>query len=230
MREIIFDTETTGLDSSEDRIIEIGGVEMIDRFPTGRSLHFYVNPGDRRVHPEAVAIHGITDERLKDEPRFEGIVDAVIEFFGDARLVAHNAPFDVGFLNAEFARLGRPPLAQDRIIDSLSLARRKHPMAPNSLDALCRRYGIDNSGREKHGALLDSELLAEVYIELIGGKQTSLGLQVATGGATLAAVTHPGPRPKPLPPRLDGAGIAKHRERMRDVLGANGLWVRVRGE
>ena len=167
MREIIFDTETTGLDNREDRVIEIGGVELENQFPTGRTLHIYINPGNRKVHPDALAIHGITDESLKDKPPFADVVDQILEFFGDARWVAHNATFDMGFINAEFARLGMPPIAIERVTDTLALARRKHPMGPNSLDALCRRYGIDNSHRAKHGALLDSELLAEVYIEAV---------------------------------------------------------------
>lgn len=176
MREIIFDTETTGLDNREDRVIEIGGVGFENQFPTGRTLHIFINPGNRKVHPDALAIHGITDDFLKDKPPFADVVDEILDFFGDARWVAHNATFDMGFVNAEFARLGLPPIAIDRVTDTLALARRKHPMGPNSLDALCRRYGIDNSHRAKHGALLDSELLAEVYIEMIGGRQAALGL------------------------------------------------------
>jgi DNA polymerase III subunit epsilon len=165
MREIIFDTETTGLDSREDRVIEIGGVELENQFPTGRTIHLYINPGARKVHPDALAVHGITDDFLKDKPSFADVVEEIVDFFGDARWVAHNATFDIGFINAEFDRLGLSPIAIDRVTDTLSLARRKHPMGPNSLDALCRRYGVDNSHRAKHGALLDSELLAEVYIE-----------------------------------------------------------------
>ena len=227
LREIIFDTETTGLDASQDRVIEIGGVEMVDRFLTGRSFHVYINPGDRRVHPDAVAIHGITDERLKDEPRFEAIVDDFLAFVGeDARLVAHNANFDMGFVNAELARLGRPAFPQARVLDTLSLARRKNPMGPNTLDALCKRFGVDNSGREKHGALLDSELLAEVYIELIGGRQTSLGLDASRSGGARGAVSHPGPRPTPLPPRLSEEERRAHAERWAAILGEGSVWAR----
>ena len=153
MREIIFDTETTGLDNRADRVIEIGGVELDNHFPTGRTFHVFINPGDRKVHPDALAIHGITDEFLKDKPGFAGIVDEMLAFFGEARWVAHNATFDIGFINAEFERLGLPPVPSDRVTDTLALARRKHPMGPNSLDALCRRYGIDNTHRTKHGAL-----------------------------------------------------------------------------
>ena len=176
MREIVFDTETTGLESKVDRVIEIGGIELFNHFPTGRSFHVYINPGDRKVHPDALAVHGITDEFLKDKPPFGDIVAEMREFFDGAKWVAHNANFDIGFINAEFERLGLPPVQSDVVIDTLALARRKNPMGPNSLDALCRRYGIDNSHRSKHGALLDSELLAEVYIEMLGGRQTALGL------------------------------------------------------
>ena len=226
-REVIFDTETTGLDSSEDRIIEIGGVELVDGFPTGRTFHVYINPGDRQVHPEALAVHGISNERLRDEPRFEAIVDDFLAFFEDARFVAHNAQFDMGFVNAELARLGRPAIANERVRDTLSLARQKHPMGPNTLDALCRRYGIDNSGREKHGALLDSELLAEVYIELIGGRQTSLGLASEAGAGGGDAIEHPGARPSRLPPRLSPEDRAAHGAAMDARLGGGSVWSRL---
>lgn len=185
MREIIFDTETTGLDSREDRVIEIGGIELENHFPTGRTLHLYINPGDRKVHPDALAVHGITDEFLKDKPAFGDVVEDILSFFEGAKWIAHNATFDMGFINAELGRLGFPPIMPSEVIDTLALARRKHPMGPNSLDALCRRYGIDNSHRTKHGALLDSELLAEVYIEMIGGRQAALGL--AGPGSSAAA-------------------------------------------
>src|SRR5918995_4926172 len=174
MREIIFDTETTGLDARDDRIIEIGGVELVNRFPTGRNFHVFINPQGRDVHPDAQAVHGIGNADLVDKPPFAEIAGQFLEFVDGAKLVAHNAGFDMGFINAELGRLGAPAIAPDRVVDTLALARRKHPMGPNSLDALCRRYGIDNSRRTKHGALLDSELLAEVYIELIGGKQAAL--------------------------------------------------------
>lgn len=207
MREIIFDTETTGLESKADRIIEIGGVELDNHFPTGRTIHIYINPEDRKVHPDALAVHGLTDEFLKDKPKFSEIVDQIREFFEGARWVAHNATFDMGFINAEFARLGIAAVAPDLVTDTLSLARRKHPMGPNSLDALCRRYGIDNSHRTRHGALLDSELLAEVYIEMIGGRQTALGFGAAQKQESMITVDE-GPmealmRERPLPVRLD---------------------------
>ncbi|MBB3313820.1 DNA polymerase-3 subunit epsilon [Rhizobium sp. BK196] len=218
MREIIFDTETTGLDNRMDRIIEIGGIELFNHFPTGRTLHLFVNPGDQKVHPDALAVHGITDEFLKDKPPFAEVVEQILEFFGDGKWIAHNATFDMGFVNAELARLGLPPILPDRVVDTLSLARRKHPMGPNSLDALCRRYGIDNSHRTKHGALLDSELLAEVYIEMIGGRQAALGLGVAGSArqskdnadveeVVVAAIME---RPRPLAPRLSEAEAEAH--------------------
>lgn len=229
MREIVFDTETTGLDANTDRIIEIGAVELDNRFVTGRSFHVFVNPEGRQVHPEALAVHGISNEMLDDKPRFAEIIDDWFAFIGDASLIAHNANFDVGFFNAEFKRVGFPVIEPSRVIDSLALARRRHPMGPNSLDALCKRYGIDNSRRTKHGALLDSELLAEVYIELVGGKQAALGLTItdddygddrAQGSAGAQTV---GPRPEPLPSRLSDQEIAAH-EAMLERLGTHPLW------
>lgn len=230
MREIIFDTETTGLDNKTDRVIEIGGIELENHFPTGRTLHIYINPGDKTVHPDALAVHGITDEFLKDKPPFAAVVDEIREFFEGAKWIAHNASFDMGFINAEFARLDIPPVPQDQVIDTLAMARRKHPMGPNSLDALCRRYGIDNSHRNKHGALLDSELLADVYIEMIGGRQTALGLNVETGrggysdeedGSDQPIVLEA--RPRPLAPRLSETELAAH-EKMVAGMGDKSLW------
>ena len=206
MREIIFDTETTGLESKLDRVIEIGGIELINHFPTGRTLHLYISPEDRKVHPDALAVHGITDEFLKDKPKFAEVVDQIRDFFEGARWVAHNATFDMGFINAEFARLGIEPVAADLVTDTLSLARRKHPMGPNSLDALCRRYGIDNSHRTKHGALLDSELLAEVYIEMIGGRQTALGFGSAAKQETI--IVEESDRPRHTIDDVERAGSA----------------------
>lgn len=230
MREIIFDTETTGLDNRADRIIEIGGIELENQFPTGRTLHLFINPGDRKVHPDALAVHGITDDFLKDKPPFADVVEEILAFFDGARWIAHNATFDMGFINAELARLDAPPIGSDRVVDTLSLARRKHPMGPNSLDALCRRYGIDNSHRTKHGALLDSELLAEVYIEMLGGKQAALGLttievrseQVIEQGETDIAVE---PRPAALPSRLSSEALADH-ARMVEKIGQKAIWAK----
>lgn len=232
MREIIFDTETTGLDNRADRIIEIGGIELFNHFPTGKTIHIFINPGTQKVHPDALAIHGITDDFLKDKKPFAEVVEEIIEFFGDAKWIAHNATFDMGFMNAELARLARPPILPESVIDTLSMARRKHPMGPNSLDALCRRYGIDNSHRTKHGALLDSELLAEVYIEMIGGRQTALGLGMA--GASSAAgreemvddiVIAVLERAKPLASRLSEQEALAH-EALVSKLGEKGTWAK----
>ncbi|WP_019220949.1 DNA polymerase III subunit epsilon [Bartonella senegalensis] len=171
MREIIFDTETTGLDKEKDRIIEIGCVEMVDRYLTGRRFHVYLNPQGVIIPDEVVAVHGLTNERLKNEKSFIDIADEFLEFINGATMIAHNASFDIGFLNAELARANKPLISVDNILDTLAMARRKFPMGPNSLDVLCKRFGIDNSHRVLHGALLDAEILADVYIELIGGKQ-----------------------------------------------------------
>ncbi|EIM73997.1 DNA polymerase III subunit epsilon [Nitratireductor aquibiodomus RA22] len=228
MREIVFDTETTGLDSNEDRVIELGCVELDNRFPTGRTLHHFINAQGRSVHPEAQAVHGISDADLADKPVFGAILEEFLEFIDGAKLVAHNANFDIGFINAEFDRLGVPPVDPSLVVDTLAIARRKHPMGPNSLDALCRRYGIDNSHRTKHGALLDAELLAEVYIELIGGKQAALGLEISTGGDDAGGNTDRASmtvsaRPTPLPPRISEAERAAH-EALVEKLGEKALW------
>jgi DNA polymerase III subunit epsilon len=228
LREIVFDTETTGLRPEEgERIIEIGAVELVNGFPTGNSYHAYINPRGRPVHAEALAVHGITDEFLKDKPDFPAIAESFLQFVSDATLVAHNAPFDLGFVNAELGRLGVDPIPQHRVVDTLALARRKHPMGPNSLDALCARYGIDNSHRTKHGALLDAELLAEVYIEMSGGRQAALEL------GSLAAISHAEIsvrtsvsvrlRSEPLAPRLTDVEIESHRQFVGD-LAAQPVW------
>lgn len=227
MREIIFDTETTGLDFRLDRIIEIGCLELIDHFPTGRSFHVYINAQGRPVHPDALQVHGITDEFLADKPTFAQIAGELQEFFGDATLIAHNATFDISFINAEFERIGIVPIGREQILDTLVLARRRHPMGPNSLDALCRRYNIDNGHRTKHGALLDAELLAEVYIEMIGGRQTALGLEIEfgnNGGGRLVEIDiSVMVRERPLPPRLTELEQAAH-ARLVERLGKNALW------
>lgn len=231
MREIIFDTETTGLDNRSDRIIEIGGIELFNHFPTGRTFHVYVNPASQKVHPDALAIHGITDEFLADKPPFADIAEAMLEFFGDAKWIAHNANFDMGFINAELARINLPSILPDMVIDTLSLARRKNPMGPNSLDALCRRYGIDNAHRTKHGALLDSELLAEVYIEMIGGRQTALGLGSGNGMSNASdrqqdnedVVIAVLARPSPLPERVSSVERDAHGALLAK-LGEKGIW------
>lgn len=231
MREIIFDTETTGLDFREDRIIELAGVELINRFPTGRTFHALINPEGRKIHPDALAVHGIGPDQLEGKPVFSGIVAEFMEFIDGAKLVAHNATFDMSFINAEFQRLDHPAIEPSRIVDTLALARRKHPMGPNSLDALCRRYGIDNSRRTKHGALLDSELLAEVYIELIGGKQAALVLNAAPARAAAALAnrtdaTSNFQRPSPLPPRITALESEAH-SRMVAGLGENAIWLKL---
>ena len=229
MREIIFDTETTGLDNRSDRVIEIGGIELLNHFPTGRTFHVYINPGDRKVHPDALAVHGITDEFLKDKPSFAEIADELQAFFEGAKWIAHNATFDMGFINAEFARLGLPPVPQEQVVDTLSMARRKNPMGPNTLDALCRRYGIDNSHRTKHGALLDSELLAEVYIEMIGGRQAALGLGGAERVTTVVEVEEVEivalSRPRPLAPRLTPEEAEAHQAMVKSM-GEKAIWSR----
>ena len=231
MREIIFDTETTGLDSKEDRVIEIGAIELVNRFPSGRTFHHYINSGGRQIHPDAQAVHGISMEALADKPVFSAIADEFVNFIEGAKLIAHNANFDMGFINAEFARIGLSPVENDKVVDSLALARRKHPMGPNSLDALCKRYGIDNSRRTKHGALLDSQLLAEVYIELIGGKQAALTLESVNsrsrGGESQIAITSMVlARPVPLAPRLTDAERAAH-AKLVAALGDGALWNRM---
>ncbi|MBW9114143.1 DNA polymerase III subunit epsilon [Rhizobium cauense] len=231
MREIIFDTETTGLDNRVDRIIEIGGIELFNHFPTGNTIHIYINPGDQKVHPDALAVHGITDEFLKDKPSFADVAQQIVDFFGDAKWIAHNATFDMGFINAELARLDLPPILPDRVLDTLSMARRKHPMGPNSLDALCRRYGIDNGHRTKHGALLDSELLADVYIEMIGGRQAALGLGTAatTAGGQESMVEEiimgTLERPRPLASRLSEGEQQAH-DALIGKLGQKGIWAK----
>lgn len=182
MREVVFDTETTGIDpASGDRVVEIGCLELENHIPTGRHYHVYLNP-ERTMPSDAFAVHGLSDAFLADKQLFRAVADELRAFLGDARLVAHNAAFDIAFLNAEFGRTGHPPLSGEGVVDTLALARRKHPNASNSLDALCGRYGIDLGRRVKHGALLDSELLAEIYIELLGGRQKDLGLSIVRAG------------------------------------------------
>jgi DNA polymerase-3 subunit epsilon len=232
MREIIFDTETTGLDNRTDRIIEIGGIELFNHFPTGRTLHIYISPGDQKVHPDALAVHGITDEFLKDKQPFALVAQEILDFFGDGKWIAHNATFDMGFINAELARMALPPISPEYVTDTLSMARRKHPMGPNSLDALCRRYGIDNSHRAKHGALLDSELLAEVYIEMIGGRQTALGLGTSQSNGSSErsdddedVITVALERPRPLAQRLTNLEEQRH-DALIAKLGQKGIWAK----
>jgi DNA polymerase III subunit epsilon len=219
MREIVFDTETTGLDPLQgDRLVEIGCIELVNRFPTGRTFHSYFNP-ERDMPESAREIHGLSIDFLKDKPRFAERAEELVAFLGDAQLVAHNATFDLGFLNAELERAGLVVVTRDRIIDTLLLARRKHAGAPNRLDDLCVRYAIDNSRRTKHGALLDAELL-----ELIGARQAQLIL----ARAETAALAAGGPiiireRPLPLPERISAEERAEHR-RFIATLGENPIW------
>ncbi|MDP2801414.1 MAG: DNA polymerase III subunit epsilon [Phreatobacter sp.] len=212
MREIILDTETTGLDPLRgDRLVEIGGIELINHFPTGRTYHVYINP-ERDMPDEAFRVHGLSAAFLSDKPRFAEVVDDFWSFVEDARLVIHNASFDMGFINAELKRVGRTLFPMDRVVDTLAMARRRFPGSPASLDALCSRFGIDNSRRTRHGALLDAELLADVYIELIGGRQASFGLADA-GRATQRAARGQAvlvQRLVPLTPRLTEEDIAAH--------------------
>jgi DNA polymerase III subunit epsilon len=226
MREIVLDTETTGLDpASGDRIVEIAGVELLNRFPTNRSFHVYLNP-ERPMSPEAEKVHGLSDMFLADKPRFAEHVEEFLSFVGDATLVIHNASFDIGFLNAELARTGRGTLRFDRVVDTLALARRKHPGAQNSLDALCARYGIDNSNRVKHGALLDAELLAEVYIELTEGKQSGLAFEIAgfAAGTSSQATDRPAvQRPVVLLSTLTQEERASHAVLV-VTMGENAIW------
>ncbi len=207
MREIVFDTETTGLEPLKgDRLVEIGCVELFNHLPTGRNYHVYLNP-ERTMPVEAFRVHGLSDEFLADKPLFADVADEFAAFIEGATMIAHNASFDVAFLNAELGRLSRPPIPPDRVIDTLVLARRKHPNGPNSLDALCARYGIDTSKRTLHGGLLDAELLAEVYLELIGGRQPGLVLvaveekAVVDAGPSAPVRGVVGRRPEPLAPR-----------------------------
>jgi DNA polymerase-3 subunit epsilon len=224
MREIVFDTETTGLDPGQGhRLIEIGCIELVNRIPSGIAFHRYINP-ERDIPAEAFAIHGIDFERVKNERVFADIADELLAFLGDAQLVAHNAMFDLGFLNAELHRAGRRILARERLVDTLLLARRKHPGGSNRLDDLCARYRIDNSRRTKHGALLDAELLAEVYIELIGARQALLGLaEASNGGEARGVVASVRIRPQLLEPRISAEERAAHR-RFVATLGADAIW------
>jgi DNA polymerase-3 subunit epsilon len=230
-REIVIDTETTGLNPlTGDRVVEIGGVELFNHIPTGRHFHKYINP-DRQMDSGAFSVHGLSDEFLRDKPRFAEIADEMLAFFGDAILIAHNAPFDVQFLNFELEKAKRPTL-RNQIIDTVAVARDKHPGARVSLDALCKHYGIDNTRRVLHGALLDSEILADVYLELIGGRQVALALveevHVAYGSATLVAHAAP-QRPAPLPSRLDAETLAAHMSLIK-TMGEVALWGYYRDE
>lgn len=240
MREIVLDTETTGFEPGEgDRIVEIGAIELLNHMPTGRTYHQYINP--RRSMPAAAfGVHGIGPDllespetpkpgqvTLRDKPVFADIAQAFIDFVGDARLVIHNAAFDMKFLNAELGWVNRSLLPNDQALDTLAIARKKFPGSPASLDALCRRFGIDNSNRTLHGALLDSEILAEVYLELIGGRQPDLVLAGSPNETRTSSdqtdVWRPAPRPMPLAPKINAAEADAHAAFI-ETLGENALW------
>jgi DNA polymerase-3 subunit epsilon len=231
MREIVLDTETTGLDPFQGhRLIEIGCIELVNRIPSGNTFHRYLNP-ERDIPAEAFAIHGLSADFLKDHPRFEMVVDDLLEFLGDAPLVIHNASFDIGFINFELERVARPSIGRERLVDTLLLARRKHPAGPNRLDDLCVRYRVDHSRRSKHGALLDAELLAEVYVELIGARQALLGLVEAGDGNGSARVNSSviRQRPAPLASRVGADEREAHRAFVA-TLGEGAIWQRYRGD
>jgi DNA polymerase-3 subunit epsilon len=225
MREIVLDTETTGLDPLRgDRLVEVGCVEIFNRMPTGQTFHRHINP-ERLISAEALAVHGLSNEFLADKPLFSEIVDEFLAFIGDAPLVIHNASFDIGFINAELDRLKLPAIPRERLVDTLLLARRKHPGVSNRLDDLCSRYAIDNSHRTKHGALLDAELLAEVYVDLIGARQSSLILATDTSEIR---ITGPADMPRrqrlvPLAPRATEADREAHRAFIA-TLGDKPIW------
>jgi DNA polymerase-3 subunit epsilon len=227
VREIVFDTETTGLNAGGgDRMVEIGCVEMFNRVETGRHFHAYFNP-ERAMPSDAEAVHGLTTIFLSDKPLFSDAADELLDFLEDSPLIAHNASFDFGFLNLELERCGRPPVSMTRMVDTLMLARSKHPGAKHSLDALCVRFGIDRSQRIKHGALLDAQLLAQVYVELTGGRQIGLGLVADTATVQVSKSTHPvtarQPRaPRPHAPELEE--LERHRAFIAQLI--NPLWAR----
>lgn len=225
MREVVLDTETTGFDpETGDRIVEIGAVELMGHMATGRTYHQYINP-ERSMPEEAFQVHGLGDDFLRDKPKFAQIGQAFLDFVGDAKLVIHNAAFDMKFLNAELKWMGLPQLPYQQAIDTLEIARKRFPGSPASLDALCRRFNIDNSARTLHGALLDSEILAEVYLELIGGRQPDFGLSTSSGprGSDQDEKWVPRPRATPLPCRITPEEAAAHAECVAK-LGDDALW------
>lgn len=234
MREVVLDTETTGLDPrTGDRVVEVGAIELVGHVATGRRFHAYLNPG-RPMPEEAFKVHGLSDAFLADKPTFDAVAGELLDFLGDAPLIAHNAGFDMAFLSAELVRAGRPALDAARAVDTRALAKRRFPGAPASLDALCRRFGIDTSARTLHGALLDSEILAEVYLELIGGRQPGFGLDPGPGGAggqraaadAADPAWRPRPRTQPLPPRITEAERAAHAG-MVEAMGPGAIWRRL---
>jgi len=229
MREIVLDTETTGLDpETGDRIVEIGAVELNGHVPTGKTYHQYINP-ERAMPKGAFEVHGLGDEFLSDKPVFKSIAQEFVDFIGDAQLVIHNAAFDMKFINAELSWIGQAQIDWERAVDTLAIARKKFPGSPASLDALCRRYGIDTSARTLHGALLDSEILAAVYLELIGGRQPDFGLATAAESQSAPGAEKtkkPAQRPKPLPALLTDEEKAAH-DAFVSTLGETALWTRL---
>ncbi|WP_375260281.1 DNA polymerase III subunit epsilon [Palleronia sp.] len=224
MREIVLDTETTGFEPEQgDRIVEIGAVELMGHVPTGRTFHVYINP-ERSMPQEAFQVHGLGDDFLRDKPKFAEIAQDFLDFVGDARLVIHNATFDMKFLNAELRWLNLRQLPSDQALDTLMMARQRFPGSPATLDALCRRFGIDNSNRTLHGALLDSEILAEVYLELVGGRQPDFGLSTSTETTgPIETAWRPRPRSQPLPSRITAEEAAAHAAFV-NKLGDDALW------
>jgi len=225
MREIVLDTETTGFDPENgDRIVEIGAVELHNHMATGKTYHQYINP-ERSMPSGAFEVHGLGDDFLRDKPKFAQIGQDFLDFVSDSKLVIHNAAFDIKFLNAELGWVGLPKLPWEQAIDTLAIARKKFPGSPASLDALCRRFAIDNSSRTLHGALLDSEILAEVYLELIGGRQPDFGLSSAVGTGTVESKWRAAPRETPLPARISDAELQAHADFV-EKLGDHALWRR----
>lgn len=229
MREIVLDTETTGFNPEEgDRIVEIGGVELYNHMPTGRTYHQYINP-ERAMPQDAFEVHGLGDDFLRDKPVFRQIAQEFLDFVGDAKLVIHNAAFDMKFLNAELGWLNMRKLPWSQAVDTLDMAKKKFPGSPASLDALCRRFNIDNGARTLHGALLDSEILAEVYLELIGGRQPDFALAGSFNTDTdenTQEAWRPRPRKAPLPPRITQQERAAHQAFV-DKMGDGALWKEV---
>lgn len=231
LREIVLDTETTGLDAKRgDRLIEIGCIEIVNRRATGVEFHRFINPAGKDVHPDAERVHGISNKFLIDKPSFGQVAADFLAFIGDDTLVIHNANFDIGFINMELEKIKQPLLHMERVVDTLLLARRKHPGGPNTLDALCKRYGIDNTQRTKHGAIVDSLLLADVYLELLGERQAMLGLGAINVAANAALTQVRGhrtlparQRPQQLPSRLTAADEAVHAQFV-ETLGPNAMW------
>lgn len=225
--EIVLDTETTGIDPNKGhRLIEIGCIEIEDLLPTGRTFHHYIDP-EREIEADAIRIHGITNEKVRGKPKFGDICDAMSEFIGDRRIIAHNAAFDRGFINMEMGRLNRVCPPDDQWVDTLDIARKRFPGMANSLDALCRRFNVSLAERDLHGALIDARLLASVYLELLGGKERGLNLEMASARAEAVQRANPvayGPRPRPLASRVTPAEAEAHQAFVAKYLKDKSLW------